>query len=56
MFSDSLLMGTGISGLSTGLYAIFTNNENEQNRKEEYLKIFFIILFISFFIFWISCF
>ena len=50
MFSNSLLMGTGISGLSTGLYAIFTNNENEHNRKDEYLKIFFIILFISFFI------
>ena len=50
MFSNSLLMGTGISGLSTGLYAIFTNNEKEENRKDEYLKIFFIILFISFFI------
>lgn len=53
MFSNSLLMGTGISGLSTGLYAIFTNNVNEINRNEEYLKIFFIILFISFFILFI---
>ena len=50
MFSNSLLMGTGISGLSTALYAIFTNNENEQNQKDEYMKIFFIILLISFFI------
>ena len=50
MFSNSLLMGTGISALSTTLYAIFTNNENEQNKRDEYMKIFFIILLISFFI------
>lgn len=53
MFSNSLLMGTGISGLSTALYAIFTNNNDEQNRNDEYMKIFFIILFISFFILFI---
>jgi hypothetical protein len=53
MFSDSLLMGTGISGLSTGLYAIFTTNDNETDKKDEYLKIFFIILLISFFILFI---
>ena len=49
MFSNSLLMGTGISGLSTTLYAAFTNDKYERvDRKNEYMTIFCITLFISF--------
>jgi len=50
MFGSSLLTGLGISGVSTGIYAAFTS-ENEENkhkdRKNEYLCIFCIILFVA---------
>tara|TARA_Y100001935_G_C17060186_1_gene386353 strand:+ start:78 stop:326 length:249 start_codon:yes stop_codon:yes gene_type:complete len=49
MFSQSLLLGTGIGILSTGLYATFTSNQynNNEDRKNEYISIFCIILFVS---------
>jgi hypothetical protein len=57
MFSSSLLTGLGISGVSTGVYAAFTS-ENEENkykdRKNEYLCIFCIILVVSILILFIT--
>ena len=48
MFGQSLLLGTGISGISTGVYAAFTYDKNDlKDRKNEYLAIFSIILVIS---------
>jgi hypothetical protein len=50
MFSSSLLTGLGISGVSTGVYAAFTSEYEEnkyKDRKNEYLCIFCIILFVS---------
>jgi len=47
-------MGTGISGLSTSLYAAFTNDKYDQrDRKNEFITIFCIILIISFLILFI---
>jgi hypothetical protein len=41
----------GISGLSTGAYALFTNDKNnKQDKKEDYAYIFCIVLLISFMI------
>ena len=57
MFSSSLLTGLGISGVSTGVYAAFTseNEENKyKNRKNEYLCIFCIILVVSILILFIT--
>ena len=48
MFGQSLLLGTGISGISTGVYAAFTYDKNDlKDRKNEYIAIFSIILVIS---------
>jgi len=53
MFGQSLLLATGISGVSTTLYGIMTANENKGNenkgdRKNEYISIFSIIVAVSF--------
>ena len=48
MLGQCLLMGTGISCLSTGLYATITEDKYDQiDRKNEYIKIFTIIVIIS---------
>ena len=48
MFGQCLLLGTGISCLSTGLYATVTNDKYDQrDRKNEYMTIFAIIISIS---------
>ena len=48
MFGQCLLIGTGISCLSTGLYATITNDEYDQkDRRNEYIIIFTIIIIIS---------
>ena len=48
MFGHCLLVGTGISLLSTGTYAVITNDKYDpRDRKNEYLTIFSIIIFIS---------
>jgi hypothetical protein len=48
MFGQCLLLGTGISGISTGVYAVFTSDKYDQrDRKNEYITIFSIILFVS---------
>ena len=48
MFGQCLLIGTGISCLSTGLYATITNDKYEQrDRKNEYITIFSIIITIA---------
>jgi hypothetical protein len=48
MFGQCLLMGTGISCLSTGLYATFTNDKYDQrDRKNEYITIFAIIITVA---------
>lgn len=56
-FGPSLLTGIGISGVSTGVYAAFTS-DNEENknkdRKNEYLCIFCIILFVAVLILFIT--
>ena len=45
MFGQSLLLGTGIGGISTGIYAAFTDNKHDnRDRKNEYISIFTIIL------------
>ena len=57
MFSSSLLTGLGISGVSTGVYAAFTSEYEEnkyKDRKNEYLCIFCIILFVSVLILFIT--
>jgi hypothetical protein len=49
MFGQCLLLGTGISMASTGVYATFTSDKYNDNkdRKNEYISIFCIILFVS---------
>ena len=48
MFGQSLLLGTGIGGISTGLYAAFTDNKHDKrDRKNEYITIFCIILIVT---------
>ena len=48
MFGQCLLLGTGISGISTGVYATFTSDKYDQrDRKNEYITIFSIILLVS---------
>ena len=48
MFGHCLLVGTGISLISTGTYALVTNDKYDpRDRKNEYLTIFSIIIFIS---------
>jgi len=56
MFGQSLLMATGISGISVALYCAITSKENKDElnperkmeRKTEYVSIFSIILSVSF--------
>ena len=48
MFGQCLLLGTGIGGISTGLYATFTDNKyDNRDRKNEYISIFCIILVVT---------
>jgi hypothetical protein len=48
MFGQCLLVGTGISVLSTGCYATITDDKYDtRDRKNEYLTIFSIILFVA---------
>ena len=48
MFGHCLLVGTGISMVSTGCYAVITDDKYDpRDRKNEYLTIFSIIIFIS---------
>lgn len=48
MFGHCLLIGTGISMVSTGTYAVITDDKyDSRDRKNEYLTIFSIIIFIS---------
>ena len=48
MFGQCLLVGTGISVLSTGCYAAITDDKyDSRDRKNEYLTIFSIIIFIA---------
>ena len=48
MFGQCLLIGTGISVLSTGCYATITDDKYDtRDRKNEYLTIFSIILFVA---------
>ena len=48
MFSQCLLIGTGISCLSTGLYATITDDKYDQrDRKNEFITIFTIIIIVS---------
>ena len=48
MFGQCLLLGTGIGGISTGLYAAFTDNKyDNRDRKNEYISIFTIILVVT---------
>ena len=48
MFGHCLLVGTGISMVSTGTYAVITDDKYDpRDRKNEYLTIFSIIIFIS---------
>jgi hypothetical protein len=48
MFGHCLLVGTGISMISTGCYALITDDKYDtRDRKNEYLTIFSIIIFIS---------
>ena len=54
MFGYCLLLGTGISIASTGVYATFTSDKNNQeDRKNEYISIFSIILLVSFIVLFI---
>jgi len=51
MIGNCLLTGIGISGVSTCVYAFVTHDAYDiRDRKEEYLKIFSIIVTISVFI------
>ena len=52
MFGTCLLTGLGISGLSTGAYAIFANDKRD--KKEDYAYIFCIVLLISFMIIFLT--
>ena len=48
MFGQCLLMGTGISCLSTGLYAVVTDDKyDKRDRKNEYITIFVIIITVA---------
>jgi hypothetical protein len=48
MLGQCLLIGTGISCLSTGLYATITDDKyNQKDRKNEYITIFTIIIIVS---------
>lgn len=48
MFGQCLLLGTGIGGISTGIYATFTDNKyDNRDRKNEYISIFTIILVVT---------
>jgi|TARA_B100001248_G_scaffold227919_1_gene186603 hypothetical protein len=48
MFGHCLLVGTGISMVSTGCYAVITDDKyDSRDRKNEYLTIFSIIIFIA---------
>ena len=48
MFGQCLLLGTGIGGISTGLYATLTDNKyDNRDRKNEYISIFTIILVVT---------
>lgn len=48
MFGQCLLLGTGIGGISTGIYATFTDNKyDNRDRKNEYITIFTIILVVT---------
>lgn len=48
MFGQCLLLGTGIGGISTGIYATFTDNKyDNRDRKNEYISIFTIILIVT---------
>ena len=48
MFGHCLLLGTGVSMISTGCYAVITDDKYDaRDRKNEYLTIFSIIIFIS---------
>ena len=48
MFGHCLLVGTGISMVSTGCYAVITDDKyDSRDRRNEYLTIFSIIIFIS---------
>jgi len=48
MFGQCLLLGTGIGGISTGIYATFTDNKyDNRDRKNEYISIFCIILVVT---------
>jgi len=48
MFGHCLLVGTGISMVSAGCYALITDDKyDSRDRKNEYLTIFSIIIFIS---------
>jgi len=48
MFGQCLLLGTGIGGISTGIYAAFTDNKyDNRDRKNEYITIFCIILIVT---------
>lgn len=48
MFGQCLLLGTGIGGISTGIYAAFTNDKyDHRDRKNEFISIFSIILVVS---------
>jgi len=48
MFGHCLLVGTGISMVSIGCYALITDDKyDSRDRKNEYLTIFSIIIFIA---------
>ena len=48
MFGQCLLVETGISIASTGCYAVITDDKYDpRDRKNEYLTIFSIIIFIA---------
>lgn len=48
MFGQSLLLGTSISIISSIIYAFITHDEYDlRDRKNEYITIFTIILFVS---------
>ena len=48
MFGQCLLIGTGISCLSTGLYATITDDKYDQrDRRNEFITIFTIIIIVS---------
>ena len=54
MFGYCLLLGTGISIASTGIYATITFDKyNQEDKKNEYISIFSIILIVSFIILFI---